>query len=72
MGWFAHSDYISHLFLSRQMRGGIPVFITIISKRGNYSTAWKMWPFLTEENKDINYMKYNFQRCITGGNFGLL
>jgi len=54
------------------MRGGIPVFITIISKRWNYGTALKMWPILTEENKDISYMKYNFQRYITGGNFGLL
>lgn len=51
MGWFVHSNYISLLFLSRQMRGGIPVFITIISKRGNCSSAWKTWRFLTERHQ---------------------
>lgn len=36
---------ISHWFLKTQMRARIPVFTTIISKRGNYNAVWKKWPF---------------------------
>lgn len=37
--------YIFHRFLETQMRAGIPIFTTVISKRGNYNAVWKKCPF---------------------------